>query len=231
MSQGNRHVSKPAMDKLEYGNRTTYKPSSVTTDRARAKARSLRSDRARARAKVWSLRTQLGRYVATELKPKLGCYVATEHISGTSGKLGFSYFPYINENRQCEFLFPQFGARRRGGSLRSDRARAKLGRYVAAKHERSDSNSLPTEACGRGIRFYHPFTRANHPSIDIDVLSSIDRRLEFGKRDSTGRRRISMKSTETIMDMPEMYMNTSSVYPRMISEVFWKETQWMSIAT
>ncbi|KAF3611866.1 hypothetical protein DY000_02048797 [Brassica cretica] len=186
MSQGNRHVSKPAMDKLEYGNRTTYKPSSVTTDRARAKARSLRSDRARAkarslhsdraRAKVWSLRTQLGRYVATELKPKLGCYVATEH-------------------------------------------------------ERSDSNSLPTEACGRGIRFYHPFTRANRPSIDIDVLSSIDRRLEFGKRDSTGRRRISMKSTETIMDMPEMYMNTSSVYPRMISEVFWKETQWMSIAT
>ncbi|KAF2559239.1 hypothetical protein F2Q68_00016378 [Brassica cretica] len=117
-------------------------------------------------------------------------------------------------------------ARAKARSLRSDRARAKLGRY-----ERSDSNSLPTEACGRGIRFYHPFTRANHPSIDIDVLSSIDRRLEFGKRDSTGRRRISMKSTETIMDMPEMYMNTSSVYPRMISEVFWKETQWMSIAT
>ncbi|KAF3589207.1 hypothetical protein F2Q69_00030189 [Brassica cretica] len=120
-------------------------------------------------------------------------------------------------------------------SLRSDRERMGLGRYVATElepnWERSDSNSLPTEACGRGIRFYHPFTRANRPSIDIDVLSSIDRRLEFGKRDSTGRRMISMKSTETIMDMPEMYMNTSSVYPRMISEVFWKETQWMSIAT
>ncbi|KAF3601499.1 hypothetical protein F2Q69_00038024 [Brassica cretica] len=36
-------------------------------------------------------------------------------ISGTSGKLGFSYFPNLNGNRQCEFRFPQFGARRRGG--------------------------------------------------------------------------------------------------------------------
>ena len=35
--------------------------------------------------------------------------------SGTSGKLGFSQFPYLNGNRQCEFRFPQFGARRRGG--------------------------------------------------------------------------------------------------------------------
>ncbi|KAG5384547.1 hypothetical protein IGI04_036017 [Brassica rapa subsp. trilocularis] len=26
----------------------------------------------------------------------------------------FSYFPYLNGNRQCEFRFPQFGARRRG---------------------------------------------------------------------------------------------------------------------
>ena len=33
----------------------------------------------------------------------------------TSGKLGFSYFPNLNENRQCEFRFPQFGARERGG--------------------------------------------------------------------------------------------------------------------
>ncbi|KAF3582318.1 hypothetical protein DY000_02030671 [Brassica cretica] len=28
-------------------------------------------------------------------------------ISGTSGKLGFSYFPNLNGNRQCEFRFPQ----------------------------------------------------------------------------------------------------------------------------
>ncbi|KAF3516611.1 hypothetical protein DY000_02061218 [Brassica cretica] len=35
-------------------------------------------------------------------------------ISGTSGKLGFSYFPNLNGNRQCKFRFPQFGARRRG---------------------------------------------------------------------------------------------------------------------
>ncbi|KAF3603682.1 hypothetical protein F2Q69_00035482 [Brassica cretica] len=29
-----------------------------------------------------------------------------EPISGTSGKLGFSYFPNLNGNRQCEFRFP-----------------------------------------------------------------------------------------------------------------------------
>uniref|UniRef100_A0A0D3APR0 Uncharacterized protein n=1 Tax=Brassica oleracea var. oleracea TaxID=109376 RepID=A0A0D3APR0_BRAOL len=28
------------------------------------------------------------------------------NISGTSGKLGFSYFPNLNVNRQCEFRFP-----------------------------------------------------------------------------------------------------------------------------
>ncbi|KAF3593931.1 hypothetical protein DY000_02022395 [Brassica cretica] len=40
-----------------------------------------------------STSAQAGRYVATELSQKLGRYIATEHISGTSGKLGFSYFP------------------------------------------------------------------------------------------------------------------------------------------
>ncbi|KAF3505583.1 hypothetical protein F2Q69_00005985 [Brassica cretica] len=83
-------------DKLEYGK----------SDHEQAKARSLRSDRAR---------TQLGRYVATEFKTKLGRY-----ISGTSGKLGFSYFPYLNGNRQCEFRFPEIGARRRGGTDQSN---------------------------------------------------------------------------------------------------------------
>ncbi|KAF3539145.1 hypothetical protein F2Q69_00020668 [Brassica cretica] len=39
-----------------------------------------------------------------------------EPISGTSGKLGFSYFPNLNRNRQCEFRFPQFGAREEGGT-------------------------------------------------------------------------------------------------------------------
>ncbi|KAF3592831.1 hypothetical protein DY000_02022556 [Brassica cretica] len=90
------------------------------------------------------LEQELDRYVATELEPKFGRYVATElfrnvdttlvHafsstlrcylpktvISGTSGKLGFSYFPYLNGNRQCEFWFPQFGARRRGGTDQSN---------------------------------------------------------------------------------------------------------------
>ncbi|KAF3501249.1 hypothetical protein F2Q69_00043220 [Brassica cretica] len=85
--QGNGHVSKPATDKLEYGDRTTDKPSIIATQRpSMHTARSLRSDQARA---------------------KLSHYVATEHgycsISGTSGKLGFSYFLNLNGNRQCEF--------------------------------------------------------------------------------------------------------------------------------
>ncbi|KAG5375514.1 hypothetical protein IGI04_040110 [Brassica rapa subsp. trilocularis] len=32
--------------------------------------------------------------------------LALRAISGISGKLGFSYFPYLNGNRQCKFRFP-----------------------------------------------------------------------------------------------------------------------------
>ncbi|KAF2570401.1 hypothetical protein F2Q70_00004114 [Brassica cretica] len=54
LSQGNEHVSKSATDKLEYGDWTKDKPSSVATQRPSIHtARSLRSDRARVR---------LGRY-------------------------------------------------------------------------------------------------------------------------------------------------------------------------
>ncbi|KAF3503720.1 hypothetical protein F2Q69_00042366 [Brassica cretica] len=48
---------------------------------------------------------------------------------------------------------------------------------------------------------------------------------------STGRRRMNMEYTEMIMDMAEMSMDTSSVYPKIISEVFWKELQVMSTST
>ncbi|KAF3583623.1 hypothetical protein F2Q69_00028878 [Brassica cretica] len=74
-------------------------------------ARSLRSDKARAKARLLH---------SNRARTRLGLYVATEHISGTSGKLGFSYFPYLNGNRQCEFWFPQFGARRRVGTDQSN---------------------------------------------------------------------------------------------------------------
>ncbi|KAF2543915.1 hypothetical protein F2Q68_00032240 [Brassica cretica] len=87
LSQGNGHVSKPATDRLEYGNRTTDRPSSVATQRpSMHTARSLRSDCYLAGARIRSLRSDraldvvvyvLGRYVATELSPKLGRYVAT----------------------------------------------------------------------------------------------------------------------------------------------------------
>ncbi|CAG7897235.1 unnamed protein product [Brassica rapa] len=61
LSEGNGHVSKSAADKLEYGNQTADKPSSIDTRQpSMHTARSLRSDRARAK---------LGRYVATEPEP------------------------------------------------------------------------------------------------------------------------------------------------------------------
>ncbi|KAF3585716.1 hypothetical protein F2Q69_00029486 [Brassica cretica] len=94
---------------------------SVATDRARAKVPSLCSDLASVplgRYLATDLEPKLGRYVATELEPKLGRYVATERhfrsISGTSGKLGFFYFPNLNGNRKCKFRFLQFCPRRRG---------------------------------------------------------------------------------------------------------------------
>ncbi|KAF2572271.1 hypothetical protein F2Q70_00002876 [Brassica cretica] len=39
----------------------------------------------------------------------ISCFSSFE-ISGTSGKLGFSYFPNLNGNRQCEFRFPQISS-------------------------------------------------------------------------------------------------------------------------
>ncbi|KAG5384803.1 hypothetical protein IGI04_036273 [Brassica rapa subsp. trilocularis] len=61
LSEGQRHVSNSAADKLEYGNRTTDKPSSIDTRRpSMHTARSLRSERAS---------VPLGRYVATKLEP------------------------------------------------------------------------------------------------------------------------------------------------------------------
>ncbi|KAF2596088.1 hypothetical protein F2Q68_00007948 [Brassica cretica] len=67
LSQGNRNVSKPTMDRFECDDRNTDKPSSVTTQRPNMyTARSLRSGR---------VYVPLGRYVATE---HAHCPVATE---------------------------------------------------------------------------------------------------------------------------------------------------------
>ncbi|KAF2554472.1 hypothetical protein F2Q68_00015571 [Brassica cretica] len=40
--------------------------------------------------------------------------------------------------------------------------------------ERSDTDSLLAAACGKGTRFYRPFTRAKLPSIDNKAITSID---------------------------------------------------------
>ncbi|KAF3534177.1 hypothetical protein DY000_02040496 [Brassica cretica] len=48
--------------------------------------------------------------------------------------------------------------------------------------EHSDTDSLFAEACGRGTRFYRPFTKAKRPSIDNKASTLIDNRP---KRPST----------------------------------------------
>ncbi|KAF3549998.1 hypothetical protein DY000_02007329 [Brassica cretica] len=44
--------------------------------------------------------------------------------------------------------------------------------------EHSDTDYLFAEACGRGTRFYRPFTRAKHPSIDTKTSTSSDIRSQ-----------------------------------------------------
>ncbi|KAG5374411.1 hypothetical protein IGI04_042261 [Brassica rapa subsp. trilocularis] len=142
LSEGNRHVSNSAADKLEYGNQTTDKPSSIDTRRpSMHTARSLRSDRAS---------VPLGRYVATELEPSsrrsvrlarsrslrsdraivpLGRYVATERSSRSVAILGRYVATELSQAR----------------SLRSDRAIVPLGRYVATELEPKLGRYVATE--------------------------------------------------------------------------------------
>ncbi|KAF2562658.1 hypothetical protein F2Q70_00017053 [Brassica cretica] len=72
-------------------------------------------------------------------------------------------------------------------------------------------------------RTHHP----TQPSIDVDVPTSVDRRPGY----STGKRRMSMESTEMIRDTPEIQMDTPFVFTTEISEDFWKELQEMSQPT
>ncbi|KAG5392633.1 hypothetical protein IGI04_022596 [Brassica rapa subsp. trilocularis] len=135
LSEGNGHVSKSAADKLEYGNRTADKLSSIDTRRpSMHTARSLRSDRAS---------VPLGRYVATklELEPssvandraraKLGRYVATERPSW---------------------------------SLCSDRAFVPLGRYAVTEYFRN-IDMTPVHAFLSILRCYLPKTPVNRKTV------------------------------------------------------------------
>ncbi|KAF3600537.1 hypothetical protein F2Q69_00036408 [Brassica cretica] len=58
------------------------------------------------------------------------------------------------------------------------RHKAGMGPRKPEYAERSDTNSLFAEAWGRGTHFYHPFTRAKRPSIDIKASTSIDIRSQ-----------------------------------------------------
>ncbi|KAF3507503.1 hypothetical protein F2Q69_00007154 [Brassica cretica] len=74
------------------------------------------------------------------------------------------------------------------------------------------TNEFYDTAGGIDNRLKQKYRHPTRPSIDVDVLSSIDRHPKFGKRaydrdgtgDSTWKRKMSMESTEMIRDMPEM---------------------------
>ncbi|KAF2540325.1 hypothetical protein F2Q68_00031013 [Brassica cretica] len=82
------------------------------------------------------------------------------------------------------------------------------------EHQRTVTNESYNTAGGVDDRFKPKYRQRTRPSIDIDVPTSIDRRPEFGKRayEHDGVRR-------------------STGNRRMISEIFWKEPQWMSTTT
>ncbi|KAG5397688.1 hypothetical protein IGI04_019502 [Brassica rapa subsp. trilocularis] len=82
---------------------------------------STRKDKCQVSTDKYGTATQLGLAVLgllelgispTALEPRLiPCCkrsYANSEISGSSGKLGFSWFLYLNGNRQCEFWFSQF---------------------------------------------------------------------------------------------------------------------------
>ncbi|KAG5392712.1 hypothetical protein IGI04_022675 [Brassica rapa subsp. trilocularis] len=181
LSEGNGHVSKSAADKLEYGNQTADKPSSIDTRQpSMHTARSLRRDRAI---------VPLGRYVATELEPKLGRYIATERSSRprpsdrptrslrsdrARAKLG----RYVATERSSRSRPSNRPAR----SLRSDRALVPLGRYEATGLEPKFGRCVAIEPFRTSIRhqFLHSRQNLRMPSPeDRSKLISADKYGSF----------------------------------------------------
>ena len=97
---------------------------------------------------------------------------------------------------------------------------------TAPAHQQRVIKEFYDTAGGIDKRFKQKYRHPTRPSIDVDVLhQSTDVRnlakesltfLELGN--FTGKRRMSMESTETIRDIQDMWMDTSSKCPRMISK-------------
>ncbi|KAF3487331.1 hypothetical protein F2Q69_00054325 [Brassica cretica] len=97
---------------------------------------------------------------------------------------------------------------------------------TAPAHQQRVIKEFYDTAGGIDKRFKQKYRHPTRPSIDVDVLhQSTDVRnlakesltfLELGN--FTGKRRMSMESTETIRDIQDMWLDTSSKCPRMISK-------------
>ncbi|KAF3554570.1 hypothetical protein F2Q69_00013614 [Brassica cretica] len=127
---GQENVVAQATDRSENDDQNPDEPSSVITQLPHMHAvRSLRSDRARAK---------LGRYVANNrlfcsARAKLGRYVATSWGQARSLSSAQSSVPlgrYVATELEPSSITTE---RPRVNPARSDRARAKLGRYVATE--------------------------------------------------------------------------------------------------
>ncbi|KAG5375437.1 hypothetical protein IGI04_040033 [Brassica rapa subsp. trilocularis] len=128
LSEGNRHVSKPATDELEYGDRIMDKPSTIATQRpSMHTVRSLRSDRAHVPLGRYpsSVASQARSLRSDRARAKLGRYTRTARSLRSdrahSDQARAKPARYVaTEDAYC--------------SVRSDQSRAKLGRYVVTEH-------------------------------------------------------------------------------------------------
>ncbi|KAG5388621.1 hypothetical protein IGI04_030162 [Brassica rapa subsp. trilocularis] len=143
LSEGNGHLSKSAADKLEYGNQTADKPSSIDTRRpSMHTARSLRSDQARAK---------LGRYERPSVR--LARSLRSDRARAKAHRS-------LRSDR----------ARAKARSLHSDRGLVPLGRYEATGLEPKFGRCVAIEPFRTSIR--HQFL---HSRQNLRMLSPEDR--------------------------------------------------------
>ncbi|KAF2566504.1 hypothetical protein F2Q68_00025374 [Brassica cretica] len=98
--------------------------------------------------------------------------------------------------------------------------------------ERTDERRLTSRYRSRSTDPRRNRSMLTSPHRSIDVKNSAEELLTFLEpKNSTGKRKMSMESTEMIRDVQEMWMDTSLMCLRRRSESYWKELQEMSTTT